>query len=88
MAEKFVWWVGSGVRPGVPNDDQLFHDFGLLIILSSCFFPGWFLRNLNSFGPITLDNITVSFLTTLVYSSFYIPAFSRLVFKKSQFDYS
>ena len=52
------------------------------------FFPVGFLRNLNSFGPITLDNITVSFLTTLVYSSFYIPAFSRLVFKKSQFDYS
>ena len=36
--------VNSPVRPGVPNNDQFFNDFGLLIILFNCFFPGWFLK--------------------------------------------
>ena len=34
----------SPVRPGVPNNGQFFNDFGLLIILSTCFFPGWFFK--------------------------------------------
>ena len=33
-----------GVRLGVPNNDQFFNDFGLLIILYNCFFPGWFFK--------------------------------------------
>ena len=36
--------LDSPVRPGVPNNDQFFNDFGLLIILSNCFFPGWFFK--------------------------------------------
>ena len=35
---------GSPVRPGVPNTDQFYNDFGLLFIFFNCFFLGWFIK--------------------------------------------